>query len=93
MIKIVRLLLELENSYKSFSIKDSVKNTFNKYTIKDLENVLGMLCQLELYDFINDSKRFTMVNKLELQKLKELQANKQVVFGSYNEITLMLDNA
>jgi hypothetical protein len=93
MIKIVRLLLELENSYKSFSIKDSVKNTFNKYTIKDLENVLGMLCQLELYDFINDSKVFTMVNKLELQKLKELKENKQVVFGVYNEITLMLDNA
>jgi hypothetical protein len=92
MIKIVRLLLELENSYKSFSIKDSVKNTFNKYTIKDLENVLGMLCQLELYDFINDSKVFTMVNKLELQKLKELKENKQVVFGVYNDITLTLDN-
>jgi hypothetical protein len=93
MIKIVRLLLELENSYKSFSVKDSVKNTFNQYQIKDLENVLGMLSQLELYNFINDSKRFTMLNKLELQKLKELQVNKQVVFGSYNEITLMLDNA
>ena len=93
MIKIVRLLLELENSYKSFSVKDSVKNTFNKYTIKDLENVLGMLCQLELYDFVNDSKVFTMVNKLELQKLKELKENKQVVFGVYNDIILTLDNA
>jgi hypothetical protein len=93
MIKIVRLLLELEKNYKSFSVKDSVKNTFNKYTIKDLENVLGMLCQLELYDFVNDSKVFTMVNKLELQKLKELKENKQVVFGIYNDIILTLDNA
>jgi hypothetical protein len=93
MIKIVRLLLELEKNYKSFSVKDSVKNTFNKYTIKDLENVLGMLCQLELYDFVNDSKVFTMVNKLELQKLKELKENKQVVFGVYNDIILTLDNA
>jgi hypothetical protein len=93
MIKIVRLLLELEKNYKSFSIKDSVKNTFNKYTIKDLENVLGMLCQLELYNFVNDSKVFTMVNKLELQKLKELKENKQVVFGVYNDIILTLDNA
>jgi hypothetical protein len=92
MIKIVRLLLELEKNYKSFSVKDSVKNTFNKYTIKDLENVLGMLCQLELYDFVNDSKVFTMVNKLELQKLKELKENKQVVFGVYNDIILTLDN-
>jgi hypothetical protein len=93
MIKIVRLVLELENSYKGFSVKDSVKNTFNKYDIKDLKNVLGMLCQLELYDFINDSKVFTMVNRLELQKLKELKENKQVVFGDFNDITLTLDNA
>jgi hypothetical protein len=90
MIKIVRLLLELEKNYQVFSIKNSIKNTFNQYTIKELENVLGMLVQLQLYNFRDSEKYFSMINKLELENLRALKKHNKVFFGDYGEITLSL---
>jgi hypothetical protein len=90
MIKIIRLLNELEKSYQVFSVKDSIKNTFNQYTIKELENVLGMLVQLQLYNFRDSEKYFSMINKLELENLRALKEHNKVFFGDYGEITLSL---